>query len=218
STATRLLVSSFSTIFVTNLYKEQIKCLRKTSGDGVTSAKVFGTLVILVVKIIGAGAKNVSHSLTTALAHLAPVLRETNTITLVAVITRFLPFPSQDSKQTGTGAIAAKDSSIPRPSSAPRATITILPVVGIIPCIIMLRGVKIIGAGATSARLSATRGTLIKAAGQKGWKWCRKCQAMCWSQPSDGDMGDCSAGGKHDHTGSGEYAAPVGTGTDHRFG
>lgn len=37
--------------------------------------------------------------------------------------------------------------------------------------------------------------------GQDNWRWCRKCQAMCFA----GSGGSCAAGGQHDHTGSGDY-------------
>jgi hypothetical protein len=40
--------------------------------------------------------------------------------------------------------------------------------------------------------------------GQQNWRWCNKCQGLSYAgNPS---MGPCSAGGVHDHVGSGDYA------------
>jgi kumamolisin len=39
--------------------------------------------------------------------------------------------------------------------------------------------------------------------GQYNWRWCNKCQALCFAGgPSPGP---CAAGGNHDHAGSGDY-------------
>jgi hypothetical protein len=44
------------------------------------------------------------------------------------------------------------------------------------------------------------------AGGQSNWRWCRKCQQLTFAgNPSPGV---CSAGGTHDHAGSGDYIVP----------
>jgi CubicO group peptidase (beta-lactamase class C family) len=39
---------------------------------------------------------------------------------------------------------------------------------------------------------------------QDNWRWCKKCQAMCFA--GSASLGACSGGGQHDHAGSGDYA------------
>jgi hypothetical protein len=39
--------------------------------------------------------------------------------------------------------------------------------------------------------------------GQDNWRWCNKCQALSFAGGSA--LGKCSAGGQHDHSGSGDY-------------
>ncbi|HVJ53347.1 MAG TPA: serine hydrolase domain-containing protein [Aliidongia sp.] len=39
---------------------------------------------------------------------------------------------------------------------------------------------------------------------QDNWRWCNKCQAMCFA--GSAALGACPAGGQHDHGGSGDYA------------
>jgi hypothetical protein len=39
--------------------------------------------------------------------------------------------------------------------------------------------------------------------GQNNWRWCNKCQALCFAVGPN--VGKCSAGGLHSHTGSGDY-------------
>jgi hypothetical protein len=39
--------------------------------------------------------------------------------------------------------------------------------------------------------------------GQSNWKWCNKCQELCYAGSTH--VGNCAAGGAHDHTGSGDY-------------
>jgi hypothetical protein len=38
---------------------------------------------------------------------------------------------------------------------------------------------------------------------QGNWKWCRKCQVLCFA--GGAQLGACQAGGDHDHSGSGNY-------------
>jgi hypothetical protein len=50
--------------------------------------------------------------------------------------------------------------------------------------------------------------------GQYNWRWCNKCQALCFA--GGPTPGPCSAGGAHDHAGSGDYVLihnlPAGSG------
>jgi len=39
---------------------------------------------------------------------------------------------------------------------------------------------------------------------QNNWRWCNKCQALTFA--GSPTLGECPAGGQHDHTGSGDYA------------
>ena len=38
---------------------------------------------------------------------------------------------------------------------------------------------------------------------QNNWQWCKKCQAIAFA--GNASLGDCPAGGLHDHTGSCNY-------------
>src|SRR6202158_4883564 len=44
---------------------------------------------------------------------------------------------------------------------------------------------------------------------QEGWRWCVKCEGMFYAKASAG-KGVCPAGGKHDDSASGKYAAVFG--------
>jgi len=43
---------------------------------------------------------------------------------------------------------------------------------------------------------------------QNNWKWCKKCQALSFA--GNANLGDCPAGGLHDHTGSRNYCLQMG--------
>ena len=43
---------------------------------------------------------------------------------------------------------------------------------------------------------------------QNNWKWCTKCQALAFA--GNANLGDCPAGGLHDHTGSRNYCVAMG--------
>lgn len=42
---------------------------------------------------------------------------------------------------------------------------------------------------------------------QGGWRWCNKCEGMFYAVSTMNHMGVCPAGGHHDNSGSGHYAA-----------
>jgi len=42
---------------------------------------------------------------------------------------------------------------------------------------------------------------------QDNWRWCRKCEALCFA--GGAKLGSCAAGGMHDHSGSGNYVLIV---------
>ena len=60
-----------------------------------------------------------------------------------------------------------------------------------------------------SAHYSATIGEDVSGRQQGGWRWCHKCEGFFYARASAG-MGVCPAGGHHDATGSGHYAAIIG--------
>jgi len=50
-------------------------------------------------------------------------------------------------------------------------------------------------------------GSAVHQGSQSNWRWYNKCQALSFGgSPSPGK---CSAGGMHDHTGSGEYVLAI---------
>jgi len=53
--------------------------------------------------------------------------------------------------------------------------------------------------------LGSLHGTGLEALlqGQLSWRWCNKCQALCFAGGTN--LGPCPAGGSHDHAGSGDY-------------
>jgi hypothetical protein len=55
----------------------------------------------------------------------------------------------------------------------------------------------------------ATSGSGV--AGESNWRWCKKCQSLAYAGGST--LGSCSAGGNHDHTGSGDYVLAFNAGT-----
>ena len=44
---------------------------------------------------------------------------------------------------------------------------------------------------------------------QNNWQWCKKCQALAFA--GNASLGDCPAGGLHDHTGSRNYSIAMNT-------
>jgi hypothetical protein len=48
------------------------------------------------------------------------------------------------------------------------------------------------------------RGDALPAGRQDDWRWCNKCQVLSYAGFT-GNLGPCSAGGLHDHTGSRNY-------------
>jgi hypothetical protein len=44
---------------------------------------------------------------------------------------------------------------------------------------------------------------------QNNWQWCKKCQAIAFA--GNANLGDCPAGGLHDHTGSRNYCISMNT-------
>jgi hypothetical protein len=65
---------------------------------------------------------------------------------------------------------------------------------------------------------SGDYGLVIRAGGplpqdsQDNWRWCNKCQVLAIA--GGASAGACSAGGLHDHTGSGDYAVGYVVGAD----
>src|SRR4029077_16999304 len=50
-------------------------------------------------------------------------------------------------------------------------------------------------------------GGAVPQGSQSNWRWCNKCQALSFGgSPSPGK---CSAGGMHDHAGSGDYVLAI---------
>jgi hypothetical protein len=43
------------------------------------------------------------------------------------------------------------------------------------------------------------------AAGQQGWRWCKKCEGLWFADGGDDRKGKCPAGDNHDSTDSGKY-------------
>lgn len=46
------------------------------------------------------------------------------------------------------------------------------------------------------------------AAGQQGWRWCKKCEGLFFADGGEDRKGKCPAGDGHDDSDSGKYTLP----------
>jgi acetyl-CoA carboxylase beta subunit len=58
-----------------------------------------------------------------------------------------------------------------------------------------------------SGHYMANVGESVSGKQQGGWRWCHKCEGMFYAVSTMNHMGVCPAGGHHDNSGSGHYAA-----------